>query len=278
MQSHKIIGLLLCLIAMASMVNASILASTSIDKKSLATNEIGILTIKLLNDSDTEVKNIIIRVQADNQIRFIIEGQEETLLAKVIESIPAGEGKEIQIKIKSVSSQKETANIYVYYGQENPLKYANVTMVETKELPVNINSSMQKKNLNQKDTLLISFKLTNNSIGALTKASAEILAPTGFESVAAPLYAESVAQNASIEKNFEIIAPLDTTGEQTIILAYGFFDANGPHYFEKQFKTSFQQPNYTLIIALGLIVLITAIYLYIKKDKGTNIKGTSWKK
>ena len=278
MQNHKIILLVLCLIAMVSMANASILASTSVDKTSLSTNEIGILTIKLLNDSDTEAKNIILRVQADEQIRFISEGEEQTILAQIIESIPAGQGKEIPVKIKSVSSKKETASIYVYYGQENPLKYANVTMIETKELPVTISSSIQKKNLNQKDTLVVSFKLVNNSTGALTKASAEVLAPAGFESIAAPLYVENVAQNASIEKSFEVIAPLETTGEQTVILAYGFFDANGPHYFENQFKANFQQPNYTLIVALGLIVLITAVYLYTKKDKGTNIKGTSWKK
>ncbi|MFA6269403.1 MAG: hypothetical protein WCW13_01670 [archaeon] len=269
---------MICLIAILSFANATILASTSVDKKNLSTDEIGLLSVKLFNDSNTPAKNVLVRIQADNQIRFVTD-TEESLFITNIETITGGEGKEILLKIKSVSSAKPSANIYTYFGNNEPLTQAVVTMVGTVELAATEKITAEKKNVNGKDTVLVSFLLTNLSEEVLTKASAEVIAPKDFEIITAPIMVETIAINGKLEKTFQIIAPLDAQGQQKIIVAYGYFDSNAPHYFEKQFLLNFQKPNYSMIILIGLIVVIVAGYLYIKRDdKKQLIKGTSEKK
>ena len=76
--STKILLGALCILLFATIANASILATASTDKTTLSTDEVGLLTIKIFNDSDTEAKEIILRAQADEAIRFI-DGEEKTL-------------------------------------------------------------------------------------------------------------------------------------------------------------------------------------------------------
>jgi len=276
--STKILLGAICIILFATITNASILATASTDKTTLSTDEVGLLTIKIFNDSDTEAKEIILRAQADEAIRFI-DGEEKTLFITSITSLPAGSGNEIRLNIKSVSSLNKSANIYIYYGTEEPLRYASVTMVETEELPISVKSGIEKKSLNGKETVAVSFKFVNNSKDAIHNVGAEVISPSGFETVTAPLFTEILAPNATIEKKFEVMAPLETTGEQKIVLAYGYFDdSNTPHYFEKEYKVTFQKPNYTIIILAGIIVLIIAAYMYVNKDKKKEVKGSAEKK
>lgn len=261
-----------------SFANATLLASTSVDKNSLSTNELGMLTIKLFNDSQTEVNEIIVKATADEQIRFL-ESEEKTNFVTSITSIPGGTGKELKIPIKAISTKKETANIYVYFGTAQPFNQASATTVYTKEFPINVKATVEKKNSNNKDTIIADFKLTNLSKDILYKVSGEAIAPTGFEIIAAPVFAETLINGASIEKKFEIIAPLDAAGEQTVIIAYGFFDdTNTPHYFEQEFKVNYVKANYSMVFLIGIIVLIIAAYLYIKKEKKVEVKGTAEKK
>ncbi|MFA5931541.1 MAG: NEW3 domain-containing protein [archaeon] len=275
--NHKILGIIFVLITLMSFANATLLASTSVDKNSLSTNEIGMLTIKLFNDSQDEVKEIIVRATADDQIRFL-EEEEKTTFVTSITSIPGGTGKELKIAIKSLSTKKDTANVYVYFGTTQPFNQAAVTTLYTKELPILVKATVEKKTLNNKETILVDFKLTNTSKEAITKVSAEVIPPTGFEGVAAPVFAETLQAGASIEKKFELIAPLDASGDQMVTLAYGLFDASGPHYFEQNFKMNFVKPNYSMLLFIGAIVLIIAVYLYIKREKTIEVKGTSEKK
>ena len=202
--NHKILGIIFVLITLMSFANATLLASTSVDKNSLSTNEIGMLTIKLFNDSQDELKEIIVRATADEQIRFL-EEEEKTAFVTSITSIPGGSGKELKVAIKSLSAKKDTANIYVYFGNTQPFTQAAVTTLYTKEIPILVKATVEKKTLNNKETILVDFKLTNTSKEAITKVSAEVIPPTGFEGVAAPVFAETLQAGASIEKKFEII-------------------------------------------------------------------------
>jgi uncharacterized membrane protein len=152
-------------------------------------------------------------------------------------------------------------------------------MVETVELGTTEKITLEKKNINGKETVTISFLLTNLTGEVLTKASAEAIAPKDFDVVTSPVLMDAIAPNGKLEKNFQIVAPLDAQGEQKIILAYGYFDTNSPHYFEKEFLVNFQKPNYSMIVIIGLIVVIIAGYLYIKKDDSKQaVKGSAEKK
>jgi hypothetical protein len=277
MMNHKINLTLITLIFFAIFANASLLTTLQTDKNSLAENEIAFLTIKIYNDSIQETNNITLTLKGDEAIRFI-EEKENITTAKQIEKMKAGERKEYQIKIKSVSSKKANANIYLYYGTTQPITTAAVTTIETKELPVLATITTEKKTINGEENLSIRFKLTNNSNGNITKTSAEIIPPKGFTIKTQSIFSELIPPGDSIEQKFEETAPFDSKGEQTTILAYGYYDdANKPHYFEKTFTMSFEKQNPQILIPVLIVILVIALYLFFKKDKTNEIKGTEKK-
>lgn len=275
---HKIFAFLLALVLFASIVNASLLISATVDKDTLSTDEVGLLTIKIFNDSDLNAKKVILTIKGDDQIRFFEDATEKTSIYKTIDLINSGQGIEAKLKIKSVSSKKPTANIYVYYGFDVTPTNAAVTIIQTKDLPITVTSTMEKKNVNGKDTITTTFKLTNNSNCPITKLSAEVLVPNGFEETTQPFFTESLSAKGTMEQTFKTVAPLDARGEQKFILAYGYFDSNAPHYFEKEYKLNFQKADYGFLIILGVIVLIIGVYTFLKKDNNASVKGSAEKK
>jgi hypothetical protein len=262
----------------ATVAHASLLISATVDKDSLSTNEVGLLTIKIFNDADMNAKNVILTIKGDEQIKFFEDAVEKSSIYKTIDSIGAGQGIEAKIKIKSISSKNPSANIYVYYGFEVNPKNAAVTVVQTVDLPQTITSTMEKKSVNGKDLIVTTFKLINNSSYPITKVSAEVIAPTGFEENTQPFFSETISAGQTINQTFNIAAPLEARGEQKFILAYGYFDANVPHYFEKSYSMNFQKADYGFLILIGVIVLIIGVYTYMKKDTKPAVKGTAEKK
>lgn len=280
MTNHKIkiSVLLIALILMLTFTPASILATMQTDKTILAENEIALLTIKIHNDSPEEAKNIILSLKGDEAIRFLEDGEENITIAKQIDQINPKETKEIQIKIKSISSKKPNSNIYLYYGTSNPPTTAAVTSIETKESPIVVSTNFEKKTVESDEIVSIEFKLTNNSEENITRVGVEMIPPRNYQLITLPIFAEVIPSGAAIEQKFEAKIPFDAKGEQKITLAYGYFDdANTPHYFEKNFTTTINKTNYQLIALIAFGVLVVALYLFFKKDSKTGIKGTEKK-
>ncbi len=275
--NHKWI-LIFAVLLIASVAQAEVLVSSSVDKQSISTDEVAMLTIRLLNDSDKNIPQFTVRVTADDGIIFVEETEEKTVLAKTITGLNSGKGIELKAKLKAVSTKNPSANIYVYYGETADPKTANVIQIETIELPVTVKATAEKKSYEGGDKVIITFKLTNFSKENIYQINAGIIIPNGFEANEVTISAEIIKPNESLEKTFEVISPLDTRGTQTITLSYGYFDSNTPHYFEKTFQVDFQKPNYDFLVLIGFIVLAIAVYIFIKKDKKTEIKGTEEKK
>jgi len=275
---HNLIHILIALTLFATIAHASLLISATVDKDTLSTDEVGILSIKIFNDADTNANKVILTIKGDEQIRFFEDALEKNSIYKTIDSIAPGQGIEARIKIKSVSSKTPSANIYVYYGFEVNPKNAAVTAVQTKDLLQTITSTMERKTINGKDTIITTFKLANNSSYSINKVSAEVIAPTGFEETTQPFFSETISAGQSINQTFNITAPLEARGEQKFILAYGYFDSNVPHYFEKMYTMNFQKADYGFLVIIGIIVLIVAVYTYMKKDSKQAVKGSAEKK
>lgn len=278
MKNHKIVFTLLCAAMFFSFASAELLANVSVDKTTLSTDEVGLISIRIFNDSDKTVNGLIIRASADEQIVFLNNTGEQPSYYTQIDSINSGEGKEIITKIKAISTQKQFANIYVYYGTSENLTHAAVVRIETKELEISKKVVFEKKTLNGNETITINFTLNNTSNSPLTKIAVGTIAPNEFDDTTGQYLVETLAPGSKIEKTFNLVAPIETKGEQKILLAYGYFDTNTPHYFEKQFSVVIQKPNYGVIILLGMVVLVIAAYLYIKKDDKKSVKGTAEKK
>lgn len=276
-QINKSIFIILLVILTIGFANATLLVNTSTDKKILGENEIAILTIKILNDSELDLQNVQLRLQADAGIKFA-EGEEKEFTYKQIEQMKGREAVELKVKIKCVTSKEQQVNIYTYYGIGEVQENASVVFVQTKPLPVDIITSLEQKENSEKNQTTINYKLINHYGRNIYKAGAEVLTPTIFEIETEPVFMEVVGDEGTIQENFIITTPISTEGEYQIILAYGYIDANTPHYFEKTFIAKYTKPNYQLIGLIGLIVLIVAAYLFLKKDTKTEIKGSAEKK
>jgi len=265
-------------IAIGASVQSQILASATTDKKVLLENEIALLTIKLMNDSELELKDVALRIQGDEGIYFY-EGREEVpIYIKTISSIKPNETYHTTVKVKSTQTKKPTANIYTYYGKVSELNTATVTMIETKTSPVTILTKTKNSAINLNEQIEIDFTLTNGFDRSIYGISAEIMAPNGFEIITPQIREDVLAPKAEMYQKFKVIAPEKATGKQQVTIAYGYFDANTPHYFEKTFKFNIERPNYQLIIMIGVVVLIVAGYLFFRKEQNTSVKGTGEKK
>jgi hypothetical protein len=279
MTNHKIIQLITFILLFATLAHASLLISATMDKQTLSTDEVGLLTIKLFNDGDRNANKVLLTIKGDDQIRFFEDATEKTSIAKTIEVINSGQGIEARIKVKSISSKKPTANVYVYYGFDTNPVNAAVTVIQTQELPITVTTTLERKTINDSDTIVSTFKLVNNSKSALSKVSAELITPKGFDNNITPFFSDTLQTGGTVDQKFQLLVPLETVGEHNFILAYGYFDdTNTPHYFEKNYTINVQRANYNLLILVGAIVLIVGLYSFMKKDKKGAVQGTAEKK
>jgi len=266
------------LLLIAAFVNASILATATVDKTNLAPDELARLSVKLYNDSDSNLINVLVQIQADEGIVFIEGDTEKTNITKTIEKIGAKEELLIVQGMKAVTAKQTSATIYVYYGTAVPLVSAAATVVGLGEMPISVKAESDRQTINDADTLIIDYKFTNHSNETYYKASVEVVAPEGFTVQQKPVFTDSLKPEGMIEQKFYVSAPIDAKGTQTITLAYGFFDSEGPHYFEKRYTMEFSRPDYGIIILIGIIVLAVAAFMYARKDEAPAVQGTAEKK
>ncbi len=276
--SNKTVFFLIAIIFIlffAGNVFSGVLVSTSVDKEEIMKNEVAYFTIKIFNDTNSTVNNLALRMEGTNGIIFLENNS--AVLLKEIESINSLEGKEIKLRFKVNEVHKETAELFVYYGQEKEQKYVSGTFVNTKEKPVLIKTSAEKKQTDSGQEIFVNFEIHNLSKESIYGVAADVSAPAGFEIKTSPFFTEELPNNDSLEKEFEILAPIAAEGVQTIIFTYGYFDVNGPHYFEETFDISFERTNNLFLAVIGLIILAIAIFVYISQ-KGSNkkekVKGT----
>ena len=270
--------IVLAILLLVGGAHASILGSVTADKKTLGENEVAFLSVKIMNDSEIELKKVNLRVQGDEGIIFYDSTGETTIFTKTIDSIKASEVKELIIKIKATSIKNPKANIYAYFGTDTELKQAAVTMIETNLAAVEIKGTSKIETTNVTDIASIDFSLKNISKKPIYKASAEALAPKDFEVKTQPVFEEKILPQGIMEQNFQITIPIEAEGEKKIIIAYGYFDdTNTPHYFENEYPINVQKPNYPLIALIGIIVLVVAAYLFFGKGRDLSIKGTGAK-
>ncbi len=272
------LAMLTAVLLLGMNANAQILASTSTDKKILGENEVALLTVKLMNDSEIEIKDIAVRIQGDPGIVFYEGQQESPTFLKTIDSLKQNEAKQIIVKIKNTQTKNPSANIYTYYGKVSELNTASVTMIETRKDAVTIETTVKRGTVNSNDEIEIEYILTNGNDKPIYGVSAEMIAPQGFEVITQQIREDIISPKGEMKQKFKAIAPQKAIGEQQITIAYGYFDANTPHYFEKTFKFNIERPNYQLIVLIGVVVLIVAGYLFFRKGKGGDVKGTGDKK
>ena len=98
--------IVLAILLLVGGAHASILGSVTADKKTLGENEVAFLSVKIMNDSEIELKKVNLRVQGDEGIIFYDSTGETTIFTKTIDSIKASEVKELIIKIKATSIKR----------------------------------------------------------------------------------------------------------------------------------------------------------------------------
>ncbi len=270
----NIITMCFVLITIISMVNATVLVNAHVDKSEISTNEVNLLIVDLYNN-ESEITNYPLRIETSSNL-VLSENEQHTLL-QYVDSLKEGIGKEVKIKFKAINTEKETGEIFVYYGDE--LKFVSGTYVSTKTSPIIVNTTAEKRIEDGVEKIVIDFELYNYSKKPIYNVALQAIAPENFivnnpEEIIPIIY-----DNNKISQKLEILPPLGINGEQKVLLTYGYFDENTPHYFEETFTFQFTKSNNSLLAGIGLIVLIIAILLYMSKGNAPKqgIKGTAEK-
>jgi hypothetical protein len=284
MQSTKIIQnnskwiiLVILLVFVTSFANAQVLFGPAIDKEVITENEVALLSITIYNDNNFEISDYL-RFDSSENMGFL--DSDEKIVLQEFGPIKPYEKEIINVRIKANNTKKAEGVIYGYYGinETGEAKYAFVARVKIEKKPIFIQTSSKMKDTDTGKTIFVDYKLVNSSPDALHNVAFEVIAPTGFEVRTEPQIYETVALEETIQGTFEIYPPLEAIGTQKIIISYGYFDINGPHYFEENFEIKFEQFNTKLLLGIvGIIVLAIAIFLYMgsRKSDDNKIKGSA---
>ena len=276
-KSNNYLILLIAIISICSFANASVLFGPSIDKEKITKNEVALLSITIYNDSEFEIKDFL-RLQSSDNISFV--GEDEQIILTEFGPIKPYEKEIVKIMIKANNTSQKEGTVYGYYGinPDGEASYAFVGRIKIENTPVFVESKTKLQNTSTGDMIVTEYKLVNATKEALQNVAFEVKAPNGFEIKTAPMLYETVEANETITGTFEIQPPIETLGTQKIVLNYGYFDVNGPHFFEEDFDIDFGRMDSRLLLGVvGIIVLAVAIFLYMgsRKPSQNEIKGTA---
>ncbi|MCX6801155.1 MAG: hypothetical protein NTZ73_03120 [Candidatus Diapherotrites archaeon] len=275
--SARILLPAVALLMLIGFANAEILISLSTDRKELLINEIGILKIKVHNDSGAEIEKIFLKMESGKTLRFLNENdpEEQSSMVKTISPIGAGETKELALKVKIISLDESKSNIFVYYGEKEPLENVIGTVVTAKESAVSVKGTASKKNFPEGQGVFVDFMISAPQEKNVKKIMAELRVPQGFTLKSQAATFEDLGEKGERGANFEAVAPQNISGEQKIFLAYGYMDESGPHYFEKKLSVFFEPDYSVLFAAIGAVIFIIAAFLYISQGKGEKVSGSA---
>jgi hypothetical protein len=270
----KIKFLFLLFILLISFVSADVLVNTKIDKEEITNNEVALLTVKVVNDSTENLENYVIRIETTDNL--VLLKNEQSIYAEVIEEINAGEVLELKYPFKAVSTGSDQGRVFAYYGEEG--EFAAGTFVNIKSTNILIKTNARKVVDEEGQKIIVDFEAQNYSNEPIFNLGAEVIAPEGFEILSQPIMIP-VLEDANVYRtSFEILSPLRVVGDQRILVSYGYFDENIPHYFEESHIVSFEDSNRFLLAGIGFIVLVIAILIYMSKTNAPqDIKGTKEK-
>ena len=280
--NRKIISYVLValfLILCISMVNANVLFGPSIDKESITKNEVAFLEVTIYNDNNFEVTDYL-RLESTDNIKFL--ESDEKIILQEFGPIKPYEKEVLKIRIKAKDTKEVEGLIYGYYNldQEGEAQYAFVGRVKIEEKPIFIESETKKNTTSTGEVITTSVKMVNYTKEPLYNVAFEMKVPNGFEVKTPPLFFEKIEAEETVTGTFEVYPPIEALGTQKIILSYGYFDINGPHYFEEEYDFDFAQTDSKLLLGIvGIIILAAAIFLYMgsKKDNKSGLKGTKEK-
>jgi len=270
---------LLVLVFLSTLVNANLLFGPSFDKQEITENEVAFLSITIYNDNNFVVEDYL-RLESSDNLSFL--DQEDKIIMEKFGPIKPYEKEIKKVKIKANTAKETEGIVYGYYGLDatGTANYAFVARINIEQRPIFISSSAKRKYTTLGDTIFVDYKLVNSSKDPLYNVAFEVKAPSGFEIKTEPQIYEIVEAEGTISGTFEIYPAPGTIGTQKIILSHGYFDTNGPHYFEKEFGITFEQTDSKLLLGIvGIIVLAVAIFLYIgaRNKKELEVKGTEMK-
>lgn len=280
----KKISLFFVLLLFCSFVSAEVLLTTYPEKTELFPYELDILVVKILNNSENILDNLHLRIEGSDNIVFVEEGQEKKVLLRELTKIEPNVTKELRLKFKATSVKKEASALFVYYGFENDyqkgiLPFVSGTIVITKENKVVVTTKIDKTTTSAGDEINGEISISNKTGGIITMLASEMIVPSGFDLKTAPFFTETISDSNTVSTKFNALAPLQVDGEQTVLIVYGYFDENGPHYFEKEHKVSFVKSNRAFLALIGIVVLIIAVFLYLQRTKKDDkLKGSGDKK
>ncbi len=276
-------SIFLFLIFFLTFVSAEVLVTVIPEKKEVFVNEVDYLVIKILNNSQKSLDKMYLRIEGSDNVVFV-EDQESKVLLKELTDLTAGVTKEVKVKFKATSAKTDPSTLFVYYGyasdyESGVLPFVAGTIVNTKESNFIVTTKVERSNSSAGEGVIGEISVSNKTGVPINGFGAEMIVPTGFDLKSDPFFVESIKDSNKISTKFEALAPIQIDGEKVIVIVYGYFDANGAHYFENEHKVSFAKSNRSILALVGIIVLIVAVFLYLRQTKkDEKLKGTDGKK
>ena len=260
-------------------VNAELFVSAAIDKKNVYPDEVAFLTTRVFNDRNVPVPIVYLRIEGTKDVVFMDEEETPSIL-KMVENLGAMQTVEIKVKFKVTKYSSDPTPIFVYYGEQQDesdkgLPFVSGTITQTKENKVIVTTTSEKKKDEAGQKIFVEMSMKNSSGKEIRAIAAELLAPAGFDILTDPFVEQTLSDGNVANAKFEVLAPIEVDGEQTVTLGYGYFDELGPHYFQKSFTYSFEKTDKTTLAIIGVVVLVSAVIIYISQTKKQNdVKGT----
>jgi hypothetical protein len=256
----RILIIAIILIILTINVNA-LLINVELDKDQIKLNEIAKLKIRVYNDGEYDISDLIVFIKGEEDLTFLETNMSE--FRKSLGKINKNETKEIDLLFKLNSDKKNNSNILIYYNQETQVIGTKINIIKDE---ITINQTTNFKKIEEKDRIVTKIVIKNDSNYQIFQVRAEIKNIPNYTILNNQMFFEEIGPMQTKEHEFIIIPPIGIQGEEEIIINYGYFDKDKkPRFFEEKEKINYGIDQKNNLLMIGIVLVAIGLIAYFLK-------------
>jgi hypothetical protein len=234
------------------------------EKQILSENEITNVHIILSNNTQTEIPNTKIKVEAKNNVVFFKDEMETKFTG--FETGILFPGKSVEFILKTKPTAKNGFGMIVVDYTSDEI-FSNTAMLEITINSNNINTNLSiTKKSDKKFEALIS--IDNKSGKKIQSVEVSAIPSTGILDKTGRISINEIRDGSTINEKILLEAEPNVLGNKKVLLKYWYYIDGNRFDFEKELQINVGNELNPILVLAGIIIIIIAVYFYTtKKEK-----------
>src|SRR3989344_7470930 len=230
---------------------------------SMYQDEAMLFNLNVINLNPEPVQNLVIELSVDKELALLEENglSESSSKNYRIEFLAPGEGASQPFLLKALA-KTQNAKIYANYGV-NVFTNLSASFVQIVDSPIQLNASLEKKELDLGEKNSIIASIENSSSNAFSNLELSLIADETIFSEEKSFHFASISSKQKISQEFSFYPKETIQGEKRLVVQLKFEDEkSNERVLQKNLSVNIQNKklNLALIIAAIIFLLILAFW------------------